>query len=52
MRRLAEGELRGVCGDTSVLRVEAVKVEGRGEVSAQEFVNGARLAKEERFGNS
>lgn len=48
----AEGELRVACGDTTVLRVEAVKLEGRGKVSAQEFVNGARLAKEERFGNS
>jgi hypothetical protein len=34
------------------LRVLTVKLEGRAEVSAQEFVNGARLAKEERFGNS
>ena len=49
---LAEGELRVACGDTTVLRVAAVKLEGRGKVSAQEFVNGARLAKEERFGNS
>jgi methionyl-tRNA formyltransferase len=49
---LAEGELRVACGDTTVLRVAAVKLEGRGKVSAQEFVNGARLAKEERLGNS
>ncbi len=49
---LAEGELRVACGDTTVLRVEAVKLEGRSKVSAQEFVNGARLAKEERFGHS
>ena len=49
---LAEGELRVACGDTTVLRVEAVKLEGRSKVSAQEFVNGARLAKEERFSDS
>jgi methionyl-tRNA formyltransferase len=46
------GELRVACGDTTVLRVLTVKMEGRTRVSAQEFVNGARLAKEERFGNS
>ena len=49
---LEAGELRVACGDTTVLRVLAVKMEGRTRVSAQEFVNGARLAKEERFGNS
>src|SRR6202521_4539833 len=49
---LEEGELRVACGDATVLRVLAVKVEGRAEVSAQEFVNGARLVKEERFGNT
>jgi methionyl-tRNA formyltransferase len=47
-----EGELRVACGDATVLRVLTVKLEGRAEVSAQEFVNGARLAKEERFGNT
>ena len=46
------GELRVACGDTTVLRVLTVKMEGRTRVSAQEFGNGARLAKEERFGNS
>jgi methionyl-tRNA formyltransferase len=49
---LEEGELRVACGDATVLRVLTVKVEGRAEVSAEEFVNGARLVKEERFGNS
>jgi methionyl-tRNA formyltransferase len=49
---LEEGELRVACGDATVLRVLTVKLEGRAEVSAQEFVNGARLAKEERLGNS
>jgi methionyl-tRNA formyltransferase len=47
-----EGELRVACGHATVLRVLTVKLEGRAEVSAQEFVNGARLAKEERFGNT
>jgi methionyl-tRNA formyltransferase len=45
------GELRVACGDATVLHVTTVKVEGRAEVPAQKFVNGARLAKEERFGN-
>jgi methionyl-tRNA formyltransferase len=49
---LEDGELRVACGHATVLRVLTVKLEGRAEVSAQEFVNGARLAKEERFGNS
>ena len=49
---MEEGELRVACGDATVLRVLTVKLEGRAEVSAQEFVNGARLAKEERFANS
>ncbi|HEY2351204.1 MAG TPA: methionyl-tRNA formyltransferase [Candidatus Acidoferrum sp.] len=49
---LEDGDLRVICGDTTVLRVLTVKLEGRHEVSAQEFVNGARLAKEERFGHS
>ena len=49
---LEGGELRVACGDATVLRGLTVKLEGRAEVSAQEFVNGARLVKEERFGNS
>jgi methionyl-tRNA formyltransferase len=49
---LEEAELRVACGDATVLSVLTVKVEGRAQVSAQEFVNGARLVKEERFGNS
>ena len=47
-----EGRLRVACGDATVLRVLTVKLEGRSEVSAEEFVNGARLAKEGRFGHS
>ena len=42
--------LRVVCGGGSLLRVLHVKVEGRKQVSAQEFGNGARIAPEERFG--
>lgn len=43
-------ELRAACGRGSLLRVLYVKVEGRKQVSAQEFVNGARIAGGERFG--
>lgn len=43
-------ELRVVCGGGSLLRVLHVKVEGRKQVSAQEFGNGARIAHGERFG--
>jgi methionyl-tRNA formyltransferase len=43
-------ELRVACGLGSLLRVLYVKLEGRKQVSAQEFVNGARIAAGERFG--
>jgi len=43
-------ELRVACGLGSLLRVLYVKLEGRKQVSAQEFVNGARIATGERFG--
>jgi methionyl-tRNA formyltransferase len=43
-------ELRVVCGGGSLLRVLRVKVEGRKQVSAQEFGNGARIASGELFG--
>jgi methionyl-tRNA formyltransferase len=49
---MEDGALRVACGHATVLRVLTVKLQGRAEVSAKEFVNGARLAKEERFGNS
>lgn len=39
-----------VCGGGSLFRVEYVKVEGRKQVTAQEFGNGARIAPGERFG--
>jgi methionyl-tRNA formyltransferase len=40
------------CGDATVLRLLAVKVEGRKQVSAFEFANGARLKTGERFGDT
>jgi methionyl-tRNA formyltransferase len=43
-------ELHVVCGDTTVLRLLTVKVEGRKQVTAAEFANGARLKTGERFG--
>ncbi len=47
-----DGEVRVACGDATVLRVLTVKQEGRSEMTAQEFANGARLADKERFGHS
>ncbi|MBS1841747.1 MAG: methionyl-tRNA formyltransferase [Acidobacteria bacterium] len=38
------------CGGGSLFRLEYVKVEGRKQVTAQEFGNGARIAPGERFG--
>ncbi|HTQ59943.1 MAG TPA: methionyl-tRNA formyltransferase [Candidatus Solibacter sp.] len=38
------------CGGTTHLRLLAVKLEGRKQVSASEFANGARLLPGERFG--
>jgi methionyl-tRNA formyltransferase len=43
-------ELSVTCGGGSSLRIEAVQLEGRKRVTAREFVNGARLASDERFG--
>jgi methionyl-tRNA formyltransferase len=40
------------CGDATVLRLRAVKLEGRKQVSAAEFANGARLKSGERFGDT
>ena len=39
-----------VCSGGSLLRVQYVKVEGRRQVSGQEFGNGARVSDGERFG--
>jgi len=37
------------CGKATVLRLQSVKLEGRKQVSATEFANGARLKSAERF---
>jgi methionyl-tRNA formyltransferase len=39
------------CGDSTALRLLAVKLEGRKQVSASEFANGARIQPGERFAN-
>lgn len=46
------GELLASCGHATLLRVTSVKMEGRKEISALEFANGARLVSGERFGQS
>jgi len=38
------------CGERTALLLESVKLEGRKRVSAQDFVNGARLKEGEKFG--
>ena len=47
-----ENELFVWCGDTTVLCVRVVQVEGRKPVKASDFANGARLKSGERFGDS
>jgi methionyl-tRNA formyltransferase len=47
-----ETQLLVVCGGETVLRLESVKREGRKEISASEFANGARIKLGERFGDS
>jgi methionyl-tRNA formyltransferase len=49
---LDKNELYVACGGATVLFVLTVKVEGRKQVSAAEFANGARLMAGERFGNT
>jgi methionyl-tRNA formyltransferase len=44
------GKVRVVCGQSSLLELNTVKLEGRKQVSAAEFANGARLQARERFG--
>ena len=46
---VTERELRVTCGLKSWLRVDEVQLEGRKQVSAREFANGARLKAGERF---
>jgi methionyl-tRNA formyltransferase len=57
--RSAPGTLLGLkndwfvsCGSATVLRLQSVKLEGRKQVSASEFANGARLKPGERFGET
>jgi methionyl-tRNA formyltransferase len=38
-----------VCGENTLLRLDAVQMEGRKRISAQEFAHGARLRSGERF---
>jgi methionyl-tRNA formyltransferase len=40
------------CGHATLLRLLSVKVEGRRQISAVEFANGARLTERERFDNA
>jgi methionyl-tRNA formyltransferase len=40
-----------VCGENTLLRLDAVQMEGRKRISAQEFAHGARLRSGERFGD-
>jgi methionyl-tRNA formyltransferase len=47
-----KNELLAFCGDTTVLRLRLVQVEGRKAVKAADFANGARLKTGERFGDT
>jgi methionyl-tRNA formyltransferase len=42
-------EIRVVCGESTILRIDSVQMEGRKKLSATEFANGARIAVSERF---
>jgi len=46
-----KSELHVQCGDATVLRVRLVQVEGRKQLKAADFANGARLKSGERFGD-
>jgi len=49
---MESGILYVVCGAATAIQVSHVKLEGRKQVSAVEFANGARLHAGERFGNT
>jgi methionyl-tRNA formyltransferase len=49
---LKKNELQVACGNATVLRLLRVKLEGRKEIGASEFANGAHLKPGERFGDS
>jgi len=46
------GEISVACGAATTLRLTHVKLEGRKQISALEFANGARLQPGERFGKA
>jgi methionyl-tRNA formyltransferase len=46
----ARATVRVVCGGGSLSELGNVKLEGRKEITAAEFANGARLQAGERFG--
>ena len=46
---LAGKELCVSCGETTLLRIGSVQIEGRKKLSALEFANGARIAPADRF---
>ena len=46
------GQILISCGHATLLRLLSVKVQGRKQVSAVEFANGARLTQRERFDNT
>ena len=49
---VSKREVTVVCGGTTYLRLDRVKQEGRKQVSAAEFVNGAHLLTGEHFGET
>jgi len=49
---VSKREVTVVCGGTTYLRLERVKLEGRKHVSATEFANGAHLYPGEHFGET
>jgi methionyl-tRNA formyltransferase len=42
-------EIRVLCGESTLLRLDSVQIEGRKKSAAHEFANGARIAPEDRF---
>lgn len=49
---LREGRIQVACGAATILELTHVKLEGRKQVSAAEFANGARLQPGERLGKT
>jgi methionyl-tRNA formyltransferase len=47
----ADSNVAVSCGSATALRLEFVQLEGRKRVTALEFANGARLARDDRFGD-